>query len=427
MMENIPGEQVGNVEDYLMLKRLIEGVFNNIGIKRLLHIIEMILKCPVIIVDMGFGVVTESPSVTDDIRYHFRYEDREFVDKSYIELIRSHYIYSKMSEREFTSAVMKGPEWEHFFVASIKVSEADVLMFIAMRDEVPFEPSDFVLIKKICQVMAVEFQKENAFNSYRLSIPNHTLSAIISGKAVSRDECFDKLSYLKWVRARQFYLMMVEDDQGGDLGVRKASVINALKLYIPTDHCLMYESHLVIYLTQKLYLKLCGKDNQELKSFLQLNHLRGAVSSGFFDILDSRTYYLMTSNLLKTAQKYNLSFVTFQKSQHYIVADLLEGQFAISDFCHPAIIKLIHYDKENHSDLLQTLECYLQYKNDVDKALEKLYIHRSTLFYRVKKIKELTGLGLEQIEEVSQLYFSLKLIEIYGKNYFLDVCKTDPA
>jgi DNA-binding PucR family transcriptional regulator len=46
------------------------------------------------------------------------------------------------------------------------------------------------------------------------------------------------------------------------------------------------------------------------------------------------------------------------------------------------------------------------YKNDLEVVTERFYIHRSTLFYKIEKIKELAGINLEQTDEVASLYFS---------------------
>lgn len=423
MIENdlkLPGEVAGNMEDYLMLKRLIEGVFNNIGIDNLLQIIEFTLKRPVVIADVGFRIIAESPSISNDIRYHFDYKENVFLDESCIALIRSHYIFPKMREREFSSATILHPDLGSFLTASIKVSDVDILMLIVFENEIAFEQSDYLLIKKICQVMSVEFQKENAFNRYRMAIPNHIISSLLSGKKIPREEFFDKMSHLKWIRAKNFHLMLIEDEAGDKLEPRVSSIVNTLKLYIPSDHCLVYEGKIVCFLTMRIYQDICVSKYAEFENFLKNSSLCSAVSAGYTDIMDSRYYYLTTQNIMTTAMKNRMVFALFPQMKYYILADLLEKQYRICDFCHPAIARLIRFDHTNHTELFPTLKTYLIHKNDLNTVIEKLHIHKSTLFYRIKKIKEITNINLEQIDETAALYFSIKMAELYGEEQFLD-------
>ncbi|MBP2328958.1 sugar diacid utilization regulator [Kibdelosporangium banguiense] len=45
-------------------------------------------------------------------------------------------------------------------------------------------------------------------------------------------------------------------------------------------------------------------------------------------------------------------------------------------------------------ELLATLRCFLENMGDVSKVAEKLYVHRSTVYYRISRVEELMGLSL---------------------------------
>jgi PucR family transcriptional regulator, purine catabolism regulatory protein len=52
--------------------------------------------------------------------------------------------------------------------------------------------------------------------------------------------------------------------------------------------------------------------------------------------------------------------------------------------------KIIDYDRTKGTDLLKSLEVYLDTNGDVNATTAKLYIHRNTLRYRLEKLNELT-------------------------------------
>ena len=73
---------------------------------------------------------------------------------------------------------------------------------------------------------------------------------------------------------------------------------------------------------------------------------------------------------------------------------------------HPALEILENYDRENHGELRSTLSVYLTKERNQLLASEALYIHPNTMRYRLSRIRELTGLTLEDPEELKYLRLS---------------------
>ena len=66
---------------------------------------------------------------------------------------------------------------------------------------------------------------------------------------------------------------------------------------------------------------------------------------------------------------------------------------------------LAGYDRRRHTDLLNTLSQYLQYGGGYEATSRALSVHRSTLKYRLQRIRELTGYDLTDPET----HFNLQL------------------
>lgn len=76
---------------------------------------------------------------------------------------------------------------------------------------------------------------------------------------------------------------------------------------------------------------------------------------------------------------------------------------------HPALDILFHYDKETHGELCHTLSVYLRKEQNLLAAAQELNIHRNTLKYRLRRIRELTGLTLKEENELAYLRLSVWL------------------
>ena len=67
------------------------------------------------------------------------------------------------------------------------------------------------------------------------------------------------------------------------------------------------------------------------------------------------------------------------------------------------------YDQENISDLLTPLDVYLQEDCNITNTTQRLYVHRNTVKYRIKRIQELLGKDLHDVNVQFNLRLAFKI------------------
>jgi PucR family transcriptional regulator, purine catabolism regulatory protein len=70
---------------------------------------------------------------------------------------------------------------------------------------------------------------------------------------------------------------------------------------------------------------------------------------------------------------------------------------------------LIKYEERQRADLLQTLEAFFQCHGNHTQTAEMLSVHRNTLFYRMTRIAEITGLDLNRPDVRLAVHLALKI------------------
>jgi len=75
---------------------------------------------------------------------------------------------------------------------------------------------------------------------------------------------------------------------------------------------------------------------------------------------------------------------------------------------------LLRYEERQGADLLQTLEAFFQCHGNHTQTAELLSVHRNTLFYRMNRIAEITGLDLNQPDVRLAVHLSLKIHRLLG-------------
>ena len=76
-----------------------------------------------------------------------------------------------------------------------------------------------------------------------------------------------------------------------------------------------------------------------------------------------------------------------------------------------ALRKLKKYDAENNAEFYHTLEVYLKFERNVLRTSKELFIHRSTLSYRLDRIKKLINVDLDNPIERLKLLLSFYMEE----------------
>ena len=94
----------------------------------------------------------------------------------------------------------------------------------------------------------------------------------------------------------------------------------------------------------------------------------------------------------------------------------LQDTLSLEVFYDSVLGKLQEYDEQNSSDLVKSLACFLEANGHWGDAAEKLYVHRHTLRYRMKRVEEITGRDLNQSQDRMEFWLALKAKELIDQS-----------
>ena len=152
--------------------------------------------------------------------------------------------------------------------------------------------------------------------------------------------------------------------------------------------------------------------------FLRLGNLKAGVSMQGHDFINFRYYYRQTqiahevglSEDLQEPIYYfeNYAFhYFFRQASQVLLPEML---------CAPQLLKLIEYDKKHDTEFTYTLQRYLINERNIKITASELHIHRSTMNYRISRLKELLEIDLENSENRLYLlnsFYMLDFKELY--------------
>ncbi|MCD7867520.1 MAG: helix-turn-helix domain-containing protein [Clostridiales bacterium] len=149
---------------------------------------------------------------------------------------------------------------------------------------------------------------------------------------------------------------------------------------------------------------------EKLKDFMAQTNTYCGISPEFTDVFDMEEPVSLALSAARFGPRTPASAVSFDECALACAVDFLRSHFS-NALIHPALHILEKYDAENHTDLYRTLKEYLDCERNYVRTAGKLFIHRNTLLYRLKRIEDLTKADLDDAEVRLHIQLSYRIRE----------------
>ena len=84
----------------------------------------------------------------------------------------------------------------------------------------------------------------------------------------------------------------------------------------------------------------------------------------------------------------------------------------VRSFYEDTVAPIVRYDDQYRTDLVGTLDAYLEHNCNMNATAAAIYAHRHTVAYRLDRVRELTGLDPTLSEDRERLGLGLKAYRI---------------
>ncbi len=108
--------------------------------------------------------------------------------------------------------------------------------------------------------------------------------------------------------------------------------------------------------------------------------------------------------------------ITFEETGAYrlLLPAMSEDPRELQRFHDETVAPLVAYDDQYETELVRTLESFLEADGNVAKTAERLFTHRHTIRYRLDRVHELSGLDVGSTDGRERLSLGLKSMRVLG-------------
>lgn len=376
---------------------LMRDFFDSDGLETLLRDAGGMLRCPMLVVDVTFHIVSS-------------YVPEGFHDAVFeAALMRGEITYEAISALNWdlmphpTAGVFQ-PVEDSAYVRRFSALNSggmrvgylicvDVDGDLSLRPEDDFHRLEAILAK---QLLCLE-QRGSAYGTTVEEVLTHLLNGKFSGPGAF----YTQAMTTQLAQYRPARLVLINLGLYRSLNFRDDMLKQDLHAAYPDSHPFLYHDEVLLFLDD-------SEMAEELDQLAKQRRLRVVITERFSDLYNPPQVYQSAQDVMQYLIIHVEGDFVAKTSQF---RDLMRLRRLAErpDFIDPIVAEIADHDARHGTQLCLTLYTYCICHHSVKQTCERMFTHRNTVLYRLRKLKEDFNLNLDEPDETMPLLLSSAL------------------
>lgn len=251
--------------------------------------------------------------------------------------------------------------------------------------------------------------KNNNYHSF-----DDTFVDLVDGKPVDPEALQNLLGILNW-QAGDRYICMRIQSQDERLAVNPVSALRSvLSTELKNFTSFFYHQQLCILMNLTLSGMSPGMIHQRLAPQIRDNYMCGGISNPFIGLNMFPAAFEQAAAALSYANgtRSNAWLISFEDCALEYFQNCVLKNMPLELFIAPQLFKLRGIDRDRGTEYYQTLRAWLLNERSIPKTSEALIVHRTTLTYRLERLRELIPIDLDDPKLRLYLLLSYHLLDV---------------
>jgi|LSQX01.2.fsa_nt_gb hypothetical protein len=377
---------------------LFDAFLSQSGLNEIIEHTARLVGNPVMVIDKSYKVLAYSKDITTD---DFQWNDnisRQYCSYEYISMFSD--IDDIKNSRKINEPFFSGCIVSHHrhCISRLCADKECVGYLLSIEACEPFSDRSVSLLQVAARLIAriISIDKMgDALNSDYASL----LLDCLSGKLTDKTILEDRMRVTGMKPSGEYYILVIDIGhyyqnpfglQAGRLRDHISSIFkNVISVSYNNDAVVLVQSAM----TQKQMMEKLGSN----RKFFEENKLRIGVSDQFSNLISLQTAWGQAKRTLKLAAKLEPSACVVFYDDYKIYDLMLNGlkRNTIDSYIGRQCAEIIEYDARNDTQYFETLYYYILFEKNLEETANKLFIHRNTVSYRIRRAKELFDIELD--------------------------------
>ncbi|MDW7650542.1 MAG: PucR family transcriptional regulator ligand-binding domain-containing protein [Bacillota bacterium] len=411
--------------------RLTQIVLNNQGLPEILCVLAELVSREVRLVDRDFRLLAGSaPPAGEKVS-----SDESVLEE--FKALRENGILNTL-EKEKKAAEVAGSDNKGVrpqVIVPVMSGDTISAYLSVLGDSHTFNDLNLAALHQAATLCSLVLLKEAAVREAENRLKGDFLDDLLSGNYSSEDIVLRRARFLGYETIQRGIFMLIKINQFENIVEHlsepeiiqlKTRLFSLIRKTLAKDNikniCRLQSGTVIVLLLDERYLSrdagvtLATRLKNEIEKTMDTFTLSAGLGRPYTELGELAKSYWEGEKALKIAQKTQNAGGVFSFSDLGAFRLLLhsENEAELSAFYLDTVQKIVEDDRQNQGELLKTLKVYLDENRNIKEAASKLFIHRHTLKYRLNKIARLTGMNLENSEDLLNLHLGILIAHILG-------------
>lgn len=413
-----PQDLISEIQDIIlyykeMFDKLLSLAGTDAGLQNMTNTIADYLMNPVAIFARGLKLLAHSQNYTMNYKPWFDTEEKGYLvtDTNRSNILQE---LAKINEKN-TSPFIYFAEGMNYKIGTtlIILGDQQIGVFHVIEYNQPITQSALDIMKAVRVFLAIELNK-NHLIGLNSGILNEQLMVDLLEKRVDNLQLLRNRSHnIGWIFAKYLFVLVIKPVSHFLVGEQLSKIRKRLTEFRPLNNCLVYDRSIVVIINKNSDTPYNENTQVQLLALLKEFNLCCGLSQCSTTMLDTAKLYKQSLQAIKLGLLVQPGVYIYNYT-NYALYDFFDNCLQndnISSYYHPSIDTLKAYDEKHNSMLLGTMHNYINNQRNQNETAKQMYIHRSTLIYRLNKIEQITNIDFNDINTVFHLELSFKLLE----------------
>lgn len=417
---NLPlSDVIGTVQDIfhrcnVWQETLMQGRLEDRSVSWLLNASLDFFQNPLVLLTMDFTVAAsaaDNPQMIRDTLFH------SFPTAgNHLKNFRRSDLYSPLEEQKQVFYLPPEVGGCASLCANVRQYKKTTHSLLLLEYNHPLKRSEGFLLAFLASLLEHALQHRIPPKDSSSQALNAVLTRALNDKTADYMTVSHRLSALGWPADHDYACVFLS--LRGPENVQKASahrrICNYLENILPSSCALIHNNDIVLFVNLTLSKLTPEELSLQLLPFLKDSSLNAGFSRRMKGHLNLRRQYLQARIALSTGlrQKPEEQLHPFNRISFQYILEQSSKRLPGYMLCDENLLLLKEHDDQTGSGYMETLRLYLDNHCNVVQTARELSIHRSTLLYRLEKIKEILSFSLDDPEHLLYLRLSFYLIEL---------------
>lgn len=284
--------------------------------------------------------------------------------------------------------------------------------------ESPILPGHYLAIEYLGQVILSCIQNKSLFRFGMENEVSQFFQEYLNGSMKDQQRIRKFLYFLNWNPKDRYLCLRLEAVQQNARMYSSIATLSHIEAQIPDGYAFFYQNGITVIVNLSYSDTRIPDLLSNLAIVLREGLLKMGVSSELWGFSWLPQGYLQAKEALELGN-HSSSMYWYHLFDDYRLEYLMKkaGESLPCELlCSHKLLLLKRYDEKNNTDLYHTLKIFLELERNVLKTSKMLFIHRSTLFYRLERIQKIADVNLDDAKERLTLQISFYIMENNSAN-----------